>query len=267
MICIHSMADSLLLTQFLRLMKSSYTKSILHISFWLGDFLEEFTPGAGLGSLCQIVPDYYAYIESLLVLGQIDDLVSTASWRMLTNRKVYLKKIELFPTPKVEIKAGISYSNVWRLVNLPVLSSSTRDILYLLIHNKLPIRERMFRVGSINDPYCLFCEDAPVCDLEHYFCFCKTVQNLWSEVRHSLILLVGSDTPNSSLLNLTFPPCTAEKEIVWLVGHYVEKVWISLFKTGSSLIKKEEFFGYLRFKFKADQLGARHRMSHIPGLM
>ena len=71
-----------------------------------------------------------------------------------------------------------SLSDVWRRILLPNLTSATREILYLTIHNKLPSRERLFRIGLTNDSYGVSCFDnkgAVTCDREHLFCKCEKV--------------------------------------------------------------------------------------------
>ena len=63
------------------------------------------------------------------------------------------------------------------------------------------------------------------------------------------------------------PTCSAEKEIVWLLSTYIEKTWNDLYISGGDRLKTNEFFGYLKFKYKADQIGAQHSLDYIPGLM
>ena len=76
---------------------------------------------------------------------------------------------------------------------------------------------------------------------------------------------MGVHVSNSTLINLTFPKCTNENEIVWLLGQFISAVWTEVHVKGGGELKSETFFGFLRFKYKADQLGARRRLS-IPGL-
>ena len=45
--------------------------------------------------------------------------------------------------------------------------------IYLLLHNKLPVAERLFRIGFKNDPYCLNCPQAVKADVEHFLCQCE----------------------------------------------------------------------------------------------
>ena len=51
MVCLQSMCNSMLLSQLLRLMKSSYAKSVSHIGYWIGDSLGDLLPGIDEGHM------------------------------------------------------------------------------------------------------------------------------------------------------------------------------------------------------------------------
>ena len=66
------------------------------------------------------------------------------------------------------------------------------------------------------------------------------------------------------ILGLSFLNGPDDTSCVWLVGTYVEYMWRDIF------IKKvqpnsDEMFGFLKYKYKADQLGARESLN-IPEL-
>ena len=170
-----------------------------------------------------------------------------------------MQLIKSKPVPKVEQEAGFSYKEVWRRVSCSVLTPSARDSLYLLIHNKLPVRERLFRIGLAVDPYCEVCLSAEVCDIEHFFCSCCRVSQVWQEVRAMLGRVVGVNCDNCSdlqLVSLQFPGSMGGRQGVWLMGTFVSWVWEEIFIRGAPVLKKEHFFGYLKFKYKiAHQLG------------
>ena len=65
------------------------------------------------------------------------------------------------------------------------------------------------------------------------------------------------------LLNFMWATCALDKEAVWLLGSYIARIW---FDESVNPINREELFGYLKFKFKSDQLGSRHQMNNIPSL-
>ena len=96
---------------------------------------------------------------------------------------------------QTENKNGLDLEIAWKRISLTVMYS-VRDIAYLLLHNKLPIKERLHRVGLNSDPVCHECPGSPVSDVEHIFCLGTRVQNVWPRVRDLLVDLIGEDIPN-----------------------------------------------------------------------
>ena len=103
--------------------------------------------------------------------------------------------------PKVEAESGVSYKQVWRRLWNPCLTSSAREVLFLLVHNKLPVRERFFRIKVAVDPYCEHCLDitgAEICDVEHFFCSCNRVTETWERLRIIVLNLLDVDSAEVS---------------------------------------------------------------------
>ena len=123
------------------------------------------------------------------------------------------------------------------------------------------------------DPYCEHClglSGAEVCDLEHFFCACSRVRQVWERLKVMIAQLLnvqGTDLPDSDLINLRLPRNTSNNEIVWLIGIYVGEVWSCLVIKSAAKLSVDKFFGFLKFKYKTDQLGARLPLSQIPGLL
>ena len=170
--CIKSMAQSLLLTQLLRLLKSEDSKAVSHVGYWIGELLGDFLPGIDHGEHAVGNAEYFDYLATVVVDARIAEQVTVENWRKVTNKMIYLGYSDEFPVPKVERESGVSYKQVWRRLCNPCLTSSSREILFLLLHNKLPVRERFFRIKVEVDPYCDYCLDitgAEICDVEHFW--------------------------------------------------------------------------------------------------
>ena len=125
------------------------------------------------------------------------------------------------------------------------------------MHHKLPVKERLCRIGLAGDPYCTYCLGATICDYEHYFCSCITVTEAWEDTKSILEDLLGVSVENSCFISLDFPKSDYENEVTWILGLYVDYVWGALQKDGNSKIDRDKWFGFLKFKYKTDQLGAR----------
>ena len=76
-----------------------------------------------------------------------------------------------------------------------------------------------------------------------------------------------TDISDGKLINLCLPNNRRSNEVIWLIGTYVGEVWRSIFVKGAAELSNAQFFGFLKFKYKTDQLGARLPLSPILGLM
>ena len=116
------------------------------------------------------------YLASAIVTGFLEP----HNLKDITNKKLYTY-FSNFPLPKVvrDAPSKVDFRSVWERLYSGVLNMEERQICYLLIHNKLPIQERLFRISINNDPYCTVCLEAVVADREHTFCDCLMVHGAW----------------------------------------------------------------------------------------
>ena len=167
---------------------------------------------------------YFCNLGDCLASIMTSGLLTAITLHTLTNQNIY-DHLANFPQPKVvrEAVSGVDYQRVWKWLHLPVLNSEERQIMYLLIHNKLPVKERMFRVGLKGDPYCSSCPHAVEGDREHFFCDCLMTKTAWSWLRSKLIFLSngGFMCTNNDLLNLFLPPGSNAQEMTWLIRKFV----------------------------------------------
>ena len=70
-----------------------------------------------------------------------------------------------------------------------------------------------------------------------------------------------------SLIHYFAPRNDYENETVWLIGNFIAKAWKELQGNNVPQLKDERFFGFLKYKFKEDQRGARTGLRDIPGLI
>merc|ERR1711954_513857 len=255
--CLASMADSLLFSQLCRLIRSGEKKTLGHAYYWLGDLLERLAPDINLGQpRATETPEYYAYVADLVAEMMISEKVTAGSIKNIKNKVVYKEMTSSFPPPKVVMESGWDYSTAWKRLHSPVVDSKARDVLFLLIHNKLPVKERLFRIGLKHDPYCLKCAGAEISDIVHSFCTCGDVCNTWSWVKRQVVQLgrrgagvVDWDVDDWELVNLLFLNSSRDAEITWLVSSYVLYVWEMVYVKKLE-VKLDKFFGYLTFKYK-----------------
>ena len=95
--CMNTMARSLKLSLTLKLLKSEDKKSVGHLWFWIGECLTEFMPH--LSSWPQNnVPVFFESLAQIVTDARIAEAITVLNWRMLSNKKIYRKFMELFFT-------------------------------------------------------------------------------------------------------------------------------------------------------------------------
>ena len=68
--------------------------------------------------------------------------------------------------------------------------------------------------------------------------------------------VLGVNCSDLDFVNLRFLGSMRGMQGVWLIGTFVSWVWERIFVRGAPGLKKEEFFGFLKFKYKmAHELG------------
>ena len=106
-------------------------------------------------------------------------------------------------------------------------------------------------------------------DLEHFFCACDTVSEVWGWIRGRMPELLGWNNVYVSNWELIIflPSSSKRKELVWMLGTYMAKVWVDVHVRRKTWVRWETFCGFLSFKYKAAQLGVRLYFYVIPGLV
>ena len=264
--CLRSMSDSLLASQCIRMIKGGDMKYLHHLDYWMGELLVGLVPWMGQGVGAVVTPEYFGHLGEVLTDLMIGETLSISTLKTLTNKVVYADMTSSFPPPKVVRESTLDYQKVWSKLH-GVVDPRARDTLFLLIHNKLPVPERLFRIRMRNDPYCLSCDGAELADLEHFFCTCDKVGRIWPWVRLKVLEFsrCSQNISNWNILNLFLPDSEVDVEVTWLISSYVRYIWENVYVRNAE-VKMEQFFGYLSFKYKDHQNIARYQMKHLNGI-
>ena len=121
----------------------------------------------------------------------VNNTLSLGYLKSITNKSVYAEMTSSFPPPKVVRESCREYQNVWSRLHGPVVGDRARDVMFLLLHNKLPVTERLFRIRLRNDPHCQSCIGAEIADVEHSFCLFEKVRRVWGWVRNEVMKRMG----------------------------------------------------------------------------
>ena len=162
------------------------------------------------------------------------------------------------------MESNRDYKIAWRRLHSPVVDYKAKDILFLLLHDKLPVKERLFRIRLRHDPYCLKCAGAEVHDIVHLFCSCVAVSNAWSWVQRQVVKWgqIGAGVDDWEILNLFYADSCHDTEIVWLVSSYVLYVWETV-QVMKLEVKLDKSFGFLNFKYKMYQTTSKYQLQNL----
>ena len=272
LLSMETMAKSLIVSQMLRLMKSEDEKSKSHFNFWMVDLVCDIWEGPqALGVQWGTVEcEYFNSVGGILVEAKLQRNIRMDSWKLLSNKSIYKGFAEDFTKTKVERESVQSMDLVWSRLKLlgQLANRQIHEVSYLLVHNKLPIQERLFRIGLARDPYCDVCSAGLDQDVLHYFSKCDRIQDFWRWLRTFLYLIMGAQANlilDVDLLSFSWRRSTRDREITWLVSCFVWFVWESLERRGLADINGRELFGFLRFKYK--EALRRGMIVEIPGLI
>ena len=265
--CLGTMNKSLILTQMFRLMKNEDEKSRKHLNFWLKDLLSDVWDGPAVGGEA-LVCQHFNLVANILVEAKLHVHIKVESWQLLTNKLVYSGFAQDFTTTKVEREAAFSMEVVWSRLQSLGWNKQVQETNYFLVHNKLPVRERLYRIGLTRDPYCSYCGTSATQDTKHYFTQCERVNDFWKWVRTVLYLIMGAQADlilDTDLLRFSWTRNNWDREVVWLISWLVWFIWENCDLRGVNRINGREFFGFMRYKYKE----ARNNdvISAIPGLL
>ena len=220
-VCVRSKADALFLRQACRMLAEPNLNSYKHLKYWVGLYLEEALPDMGGGDHAGRTPDYFQHLQRLFMEAHATEIVDSNHLNKIPAKDIYADFTSTFPPPKVIYKyENMPWEEIWGRLNKPVLSSHERDVMFILIHNIIPTRERLFRLNQCRSDQCD--KGDGVEDVEHLFTGCVRTQVAWAWCRRKIMHLMP-DLPtypsNFELINLAYDS-TMDDEICWLVTQY-----------------------------------------------
>ena len=252
------MNKSLMASQCVRLLNSEDAKSVGHIEFWMGPLLASICPWMNATSSTNDIPEYFSQLADVIASLMLSDTLSILTVKTVTNRILYRSLLSSTVPKIVDTNPGYDYLKAWKRLH-ELVPVENQEVMLKLIHNKLPVPERLHRIGVRNDPVCSFCPGQEVADVVHFMCTCTKSIRTWTWLRSKMkdVCFSVSRLSNWEILNLFLPVSSHshETELVWLISHYVANCW-NLLRSEKQL-NLEEFYGFLTFKYKESGLDSR----------
>ena len=264
--CILSRADSLFLSQTCKLLRDPESKQYCHVKYWIGLYMGEHFPDMSSGPHAELISPYFQHMKALLSGALLLGDVEPRKLKEVTAKKLYLGFTTSFPPPKVVYKFEADWEQVWMRLQSPVLGLVGRELLFMVIHNIMNNRDRMFKFNMVNSPNCPACRVRQ--DNVHLFCECLSIREAWFWLRQRFLAMLPPEycqTSNFEFINLMFQPSTADSEIVWLLSVYMELVWDSVICIKKNL-KLLTVKTQCALQYEIHQKSKKPALGHIVGL-
>ena len=265
-VCIRSKADALFLRQTCRLIASPQYNSFQHVKYWVGLNLGEVLPDMQPGAHAVIVPEYFQHLQKLFLESHALEIINIERLNSVPAKKIYEDFTSSFPHPKVIYKyENLPWNDIWVRLNHPVLTSKMRDIMFLVIHNILPTRDRLHRLNMSDNAMCK--KEDGLEDVEHLFTGCLRTQVAWAWTRRKIMHLlpdwVTQFPSNFELLHLAYE-ALLNREILWLISTYCSYVWIEKIKGGNNyMICVDKLRNFMMQEYQENQYG-QNSLAFIP---
>ena len=219
------------------------------------------------GPHAELISPYFSHMKSLLSGGIVLGDVNPQNLKLVTAKTLYKGFTSSFPPPKIIYKYDVEWSQVWVRLQSPMLEPKAREILFMVINNIVANRDRLFhKFRKAATPNCVAC--GVLQDNVHLFCECKFVREAWFWVRHRLLDLLPAShgqTSNFEFLNLMFDSFLLDKEIIWMIGIFVQLVW-DFVVCKKKCLKLETVKSEYFLKFETHKTTKMPTLEHIVGL-
>ena len=256
------LADALFIKQGCRILAEPGGCASKHLKYWIGLHLAQYIPDMRPGPHCERVPRYYRHFKKLMVEVFKQEDVDPERLDQVKVKELYKGFTDTFPPPKAVYKHDVPWEKVWERINHPVLEVKQREMMFLVVHNILPTRERLLRLNQVDSDQCE--ERDGMEDVVHLFCTCRRSQVAWSWMRRKIInrypeLQVLSDFELLHLLTLDHSDDPLD--LIWLVANFVEYVWAKKTENSAYYIDLDKFKVVLQQKFALNQK-SQNKVSH-----
>ena len=139
-----SKADSLFLTQTCRLLAKPASKQYKHVQYWLGLYAKDHFPEMAAGPHAEIISPYFKHMKELLISEITVGGINVKQLQEVSCKSLYSGYTSTFPPPKVIYKYDIDWDRVWGNMQSAMLEPRGKEILFMIIHNIVPNRDRLF---------------------------------------------------------------------------------------------------------------------------
>lgn len=182
---ISAKADSLFLMHIIRILRVDCPTRD-HLMYWTGISLRDILPEIVPALRSENITPYFKHVLNLIKDSSLSVEVRLENLHLFKSKSIYEDFTSTCVPPKVEDKFNIDWELVWQRLNLGVVSSDAKDVLFMVVHDIYPNKQRLFRMGKHNTGCCPNCR-GKIQDNKHLFTECTLTKSVWIFVKNKLV--------------------------------------------------------------------------------
>ena len=178
-------ADSLFTRHLLRILENE-TPTRDHLMYWVGERMRDTFPNIRLRECSRVITPYFENVIEKLSEDSIEPKISENPVGYST-KSIY-KMLNSTPAPpKVTQNYDREWSLVWANLDSPFLEADACNLLFIIIHNIFPNKQRLNRLNNMHPTgFCPRCQYVTE-DNIHFFCECIKVADCFNYIKQKLV--------------------------------------------------------------------------------
>ena len=212
---IRSKCDALMLRHTSKGIKDPVSQQ--HLSYWIGQELQEQIPELTGNQHSATQSTYFKKVKELVEDGLNQDLPLHSK-----AKQIYTAFTSTLPSPKIQFKLDLPWELVYDRIWSKLLTVEQQDLMFTLINDIYPTKERLHRLNQHRSGNCARCE---VTDTNvHSFLHCQEVQTIWNHLIQRLpgILNTRTGTPEEEWLLLSYEETGQVKAKLYVIGQTLQ---------------------------------------------
>ena len=199
--------------------------------YWIGFSLRNYQPVFASVSIphSDVLPPFYR--ECLKVLNNFKNNNSGLELDNLSCKVIYNTLLEkVLHIPKIVHRYPfVDFKIVFKYVFDKFIDKFSRDIMFRIVHEILPVSSLMFRYNIYKSSKCIFCDNVET--LKHLFFECTVVGPLFVLLKNWILAISKGmmllDFENLSFRNISAPNKETRSIILLLISLYCKTVWLN----------------------------------------
>ena len=171
---IREKCDSLFLRHLHKSLQDEKSRKIM--GYWIGINVRKEFPDLLTRLSSETVPEYYKHVASLLKEGSKYQIIPGTK-----TKKIYQTLTSIPPTPKIQYNKDLPWNMVYKRTWNKHLQTEQQDLMFSIINNIYPTKQRLQRLNQHPDGKCRKCNKNE--DTYHAFLTCQNVTQLWQYIK------------------------------------------------------------------------------------